>query len=45
MLKLEQIKLEPGQPEERLADKAAHMLRVPPEDILQLSVLRKAVDA
>ena len=45
MLKLEQMKLRPGQPEELLAGKAAHMLRVPPEDILELSVLRKAVDA
>ena len=44
MLKLEQMKLRPGQPEELLAGKAAHMLRVPPEDILELSVLRKAVD-
>ena len=43
MLKLEQMKLRPGQPEELLAGKAAHMLRVPPEDILELTVLRKAV--
>lgn len=45
MLKLEQVKLEPGQPEELLAGKAAHMLRIPTEDILDLSVLRRAVDA
>lgn len=45
MLKLEQIKLSPEQPEKLLADKAAHMLRVPPEDILNLTVLRRAVDA
>lgn len=45
MLKLEQVKLEPGQPEELLAGKAAHMLRIPTEDILNLSVLRRAVDA
>ena len=45
MLKLEQVKLEPGQPEELLAGKAAHMLRIPTEDIFDLSVLRRAVDA
>ena len=45
MLKLEQVKLEPGQPEELLVGKAAHMLRIPTEDILDLSVLRRAVDA
>jgi len=45
LLKLEQVKLEPGQPEELLAGKAAHMLRIPTEDILNLSVLRRAVDA
>ena len=39
MLKLEQVKLEPGQPEELLAGKAAHMLRIPTEDILDLSAV------
>ena len=39
------MKLEPGQPEELLAGKAAHTLRIPTEDILDLSVLRRAVDA
>ena len=45
MLKLEQIKLTPEQSESLLPEKAAHLLRVPRESILSLSVLRKAVDA
>lgn len=45
MLKLEQLKLAPGQPEALLRKKAAHLLHLPEEAIVSLSVLRRAVDA
>ena len=45
MLKLEQVKLRPEQPESELSGKAAQLLRIPPEELLSLSVLRRAVDA
>ena len=45
MLKLEQVKLRPEQPESELFGKAAQLLRIPPEELLSLSVLRRAVDA
>ena len=44
MLKLEQVKLRPEQPESELSGKAAQLLRIPPEELLSLSVLRRAVD-
>ena len=45
MLRLEQLRLCPGESEKRLRSKAARLLRVEPEDILSLTVLRRAVDA
>ena len=45
MLRVDQLRLTPDEPEERLRDKAARVLRVAPEEIRQLQVLRRAVDA
>ena len=45
MLRLDQLRLCPGESEERLRGKAARLLRVNPEEILSLTVLRRAVDA
>lgn len=45
MLQIERIKLELGEDEAMLAQKAAAVLRVPPRDIVDLRVLRRAVDA
>lgn len=45
MLKLEQVKRRPEEPESCLRKKAAALLRVSPEEILSLTILRKAVDA
>lgn len=45
MLKLEQVKRRPEESEDCLRKKAASLLRIPPEEILSLTVLRRAVDA
>ena len=45
MLKLEQVKRRPEESEDCLREKAAALLRIPPEEILSLTVLRRAVDA
>ena len=45
MLKLEQVKRRPEESEDCLREKAASLLRIPPEEILSLTVLRRAVDA
>ena len=45
MLQIENIKLELDEDEALLRKKAASVLRLPETDILELTVLRKAVDA
>lgn len=45
MVKIEGLKLAPGQEEALLRGKAARLLRVPEGDILSLQVLRRSVDA
>lgn len=45
MLRLDQLRLYPGESEERLYSKAARLLRIDPGEILSLTVLRRAVDA
>lgn len=45
MLKLEQVKRRPEESEDCLREKAASLLRIPPEEILSLTILRRAVDA
>ena len=45
MLKLEHIKLPPGHRPEALRTEAARLLRIPPEDLLSLEILRRSVDA
>ena len=45
MLRLDQLKLSPGESERLLRKKAAKLLRVPEGEILSLRVLRRAVDA
>ena len=45
MLKLEQVKIRPEQEHALLREKAAQILRIPAENILSCSILRKAVDA
>ncbi len=45
MLQLNQIKLRPGHPQEALAKKAADMLRVSVEEIQELRILRRSIDA
>ena len=45
MLKLEHIKRPPGHRPEALRTEAARLLRIPPEDLLSLEILRRSVDA
>ena len=45
MLRIDQLRLTPEQPESALRTKAAKLLRVVPEDIEQLDILHRAVDA
>ncbi len=45
MLRLDQLHLAPGQPEADLKDKAARLLRISPEEIEEVEILRRAVDA
>ncbi len=45
MVKIEGLKLAPGQEEALLREKAARLLRVPEGDVLSLQVLRRSVDA
>ncbi len=45
VLKLEHIKLPPGHRPEALRTEAARLLRIPPEDLLSLEILRRSVDA
>ena len=45
MVRIEGLKLAPGQDERLLRGKAARLLRVPEGDILSLQVLRRAIDA
>ena len=42
MLKLEQVKIRPEQEHALLREKAAQILRIPAENILSCSILRKA---
>ena len=45
MLKINQITLKPGEPEDRLKEAAAKKAGIRPEEIRSLSILRKSVDA
>ncbi len=45
MLQIERVKLTLDEPESTLRQKAAAVLRVPPENILDCRILRRAVDA
>ena len=45
MLRIDQLRLTPEEPESQLPVKAAKVLRVAPEQILSLQILRRAVDA
>ena len=45
MLRLDQLHLTPEQPESALKSKAARLLRISPEEIEELQILRRAVDA
>ncbi|MBQ0037656.1 MAG: FAD-binding protein [Clostridiales bacterium] len=45
MIKIDQLKLSPGQGEDKLRRKAAGLLRVNPEEITSLTILRRSVDA
>lgn len=45
MLRIDQLRLPPGAPETLLRDKCARLLRLPPEDVLSCTVLRRAIDA
>lgn len=45
MLQIERIKLQPGEGEALLTQKAAAILRIPPSDIQTLTIRRRAVDA
>ena len=45
MVRIEGLKLAPGQDEQLLRGKAARLLRMPEGDILSLQVLRRAIDA
>ena len=45
MIKINQIKLRPGHSEEALRKKAAGMLRIPEQEILELKILRRSIDA
>ena len=45
MLKLESIKLAPGDPIKSLWREAAHLLRIRQEELLELHILRRSIDA
>ena len=45
MLRIDQLRLSPGQDESALTGKVAKLLRVGTADILRLELLRRAVDA
>ncbi len=45
MLRLDQVHLTPEQPESALKGKAARLLRISPEEIEEVQILRRAVDA
>ena len=45
MLRIDQIRLLPGDSEELLRGKCARLLRIPAEDVTGVTVLRKAIDA
>lgn len=45
MIRIQQLKCRPGQPEGQLRKKAAELLRIREEDILSFSVVRRSVDA
>gem|GEM_PF-6691411 len=45
MLRIDQIRLLPGDSEELLRGKCAKLLRVPAGDVTSCTVLRKAIDA
>ena len=45
MLRIQQLKMLPGQNTSQLKRKAAQILRIPKEDILQLSIEKKSLDA
>ena len=45
MLQIERVKLTVEEPESLLRKKAAAVLRIPPEDIKEITILRRAVDA
>ena len=45
MIKISQIKLRPGHSEEALRKKAAGMLRIQEQEILELKILRRSIDA
>ena len=45
MLQIERVKLEPEEDESLLRRRAAAALRVPETDVLEVRVLRKAIDA
>ena len=45
MLKLENIKLAPGDPIKTLWREAAHLLRIRQEELLELHILRRSIDA
>ena len=45
MLRIDQIRLLPGDSEALLPGKCARILRLPAEDIVSCAVLRRAIDA
>ncbi len=45
MIKIQQLKLVPGQAEEALLTQAAKLLRIPKTEILSLSIAKKSLDA
>ena len=45
MLRIDQLHIAPGQGEAALRSKAAKLLRVAPEQITSLQLLRRAIDA
>nr|MCR5664918.1 FAD-dependent oxidoreductase [Oscillospiraceae bacterium] len=45
MILVRDLKLRPGEPEERLAALAAKKLRVPPEEIEACRLVRRSIDA
>ena len=45
MLRINQLKLEPGHSEQELKEKILHVLRIKPEELLEYHIFKRSIDA